>query len=136
MFRLQFYFISFLLLSPILTFAFLKVPDQIKIIDKLNDLQLQGSFTANNIVSFDSIQCQRSSRSCLIHLRLVDTTSEFGNIRHGVCLIDGIHSLYDIIDEDSKSGERKFYYPLTKSFYQSVRNCHGMLESDDDELMD
>ena len=124
-----------LFLTPEGAKAFLKVEDQVKIIDKLNDLQLAGSFTENNIVSFDSISCQRSSRSCLLHLRIVDTSSEFGNIRHGICLIEEINSIYDILDEKHSSGV-KFYSPLTKSFYQLVRNCHGVLESDDDELMD
>lgn len=127
--------LSALILFPVNVLAFLKVQDQVKIIDKLNDLQLAGSFTGNNIVSFDSIQCQRSSRSCLLHLRLVDTSSEFGNIRHGVCLIEDVNSIYDILDEKHPTGG-KFYSPLTKSFYQLVRNCHGVLESDDDDLMD
>jgi hypothetical protein len=127
--------ISFILIgSAHSAFAFLRDADQLAVINKLNDLQLQGFFDENHIVSFDSIRCQKSSRSCLLHLRIVDPESDFGSIRHGVCLIDEINSVYDIFEEESKKSSQPFA-PLTKSFFKAVRNCHGVLESDD-ELMD
>lgn len=119
--------------QPVL--AFLQKADKTMVINRLNDLQLEGHFDENNIISFDSIQCQKSSRSCLLHIRIVDPESEFGSIRHGICLIDGINSLYDIIDEGFVVSS-KVSSPLTRSFFKAVRNCHGVLESDQDELMD
>lgn len=124
----------FLFVGAQFAFAFLRDADKVTVIDRLNDLQLQGYFDENRIVSFDSIQCQRSSRSCLLHIRIVDPESEFGSIRHGICLIDGLNSVFDVLEKENKADAK--ISPLTKSFFKAVRNCHGVLESDQDELMD
>lgn len=122
--------ISLFIILPVIVrpaHAFLKEDDQTLVVDTLNELQLEGYFDQQGAVSFDSVRCARSSRSCLVEFRTVDRADEFGAIRSAKCIIEGIHSRHDIFNEDEKN-KKNNYFPLTKYFAQAVQNCQGVLE--------
>lgn len=110
--------------------AFLRDQDEEAVINALNELQLKGAFEGHGAVSFDSVKCSKSSRSCLVDFRAVDPSSEFGSIRSAKCIVEDMSSAHDVVDESEKNKSKDFY-PMTKHFYQAVRNCQGVMDSAD-----
>ncbi len=118
-------FILVLVIFVVLSFvehgqAFLTKSDEELVLNGLQRLTMEGQLGENTQISFDRIACNPAR--CVLEMRAFNTQFEFGEIKKMKCVLEDLHSLFDVLDESEKN-KTKAYYPFNPLFMQEVRTC-------------
>jgi hypothetical protein len=112
------YLFSLIVLMSLVSFhgwAYPSPSAKATILELLNGKAQKGQLGGGVPVSFDELNCSRSLKVCSLSLRFMIPQDDFFVIRKGLCNVEPVDTVYDILDD--KTGD------LTDYFLQSVKNC-------------